>query len=168
MRGHSLLLGIFLTQGLNPGLLQYRQIIYRLSHQGWRKEGKGKKKERRPPKFINTVSWKQNHICFHGLEHWFLKTVCLMLGIKEAFQVIRSIKSFERITFQTQLPYRPLLNALPAAFSSRTFLLLQALLPHLHFHSRTSPTLKRKSHEPPPRFIALGVKTKGRMKSTSC
>ena len=31
---HSLLQGIFLTQGLNPGLLHYRQIIYRLSHQG--------------------------------------------------------------------------------------------------------------------------------------
>ena len=31
---HSLRHGIFLTQGLNPGLLHYRQIIYRLSHQG--------------------------------------------------------------------------------------------------------------------------------------
>ena len=32
--GHSLLQGIFLTQGLSPGLLQHRQILYRLSHQG--------------------------------------------------------------------------------------------------------------------------------------
>ena len=31
--GHSLLQGIFLTQGLNPGLLHYRQILYPLSHQ---------------------------------------------------------------------------------------------------------------------------------------
>ena len=31
---HFLLQGIFLTQGLNPGLLQCRQILYRLSHQG--------------------------------------------------------------------------------------------------------------------------------------
>ena len=31
---HALLLGIFLTQGLNPGLLHHRQIIYRLSYQG--------------------------------------------------------------------------------------------------------------------------------------
>ena len=30
---HFLLQGIFLTQGLNPGLLHYRQILYRLSHQ---------------------------------------------------------------------------------------------------------------------------------------
>ena len=30
----SLLQGIFLTQGLNPGLLHCRQILYRLSHQG--------------------------------------------------------------------------------------------------------------------------------------
>ena len=32
--GHSLLQGIFLTQGLNPGLLHCQRILYRLSHQG--------------------------------------------------------------------------------------------------------------------------------------
>ena len=31
---HSLLQGIFLTQGLNRGLLHCRPILYRLSHQG--------------------------------------------------------------------------------------------------------------------------------------
>ena len=31
---HSLLYGIFLTQGLNLGLLHCRQILYQLSHQG--------------------------------------------------------------------------------------------------------------------------------------
>ena len=31
---HSLLLGIVLTQGSNPGLLHCRQILYRLSHWG--------------------------------------------------------------------------------------------------------------------------------------
>ena len=31
---HSFLQGIFLTQGLNPGLLHYRQILYQLSHKG--------------------------------------------------------------------------------------------------------------------------------------
>ena len=31
---HSLLQGIFLTQGLNLGLLHCRQILYSLSHQG--------------------------------------------------------------------------------------------------------------------------------------
>jgi len=31
---HSLLQGIFLTQELNPGLPQCRQILYHLSHQG--------------------------------------------------------------------------------------------------------------------------------------
>ena len=30
----SLLQGIFPTQGLNPGLLHFRQILYQLSHQG--------------------------------------------------------------------------------------------------------------------------------------
>ena len=31
---HALLQGIFLTQGLNPGILNCRQILYHLSHQG--------------------------------------------------------------------------------------------------------------------------------------
>ena len=31
---HSLLQGIFFTQGSNPGLLHCRQILYHLSHQG--------------------------------------------------------------------------------------------------------------------------------------
>ena len=31
---HSLLQGIFPTQGLSPGLLHFRQILYQLSHQG--------------------------------------------------------------------------------------------------------------------------------------
>ena len=31
---HALLQGIFLTQGLNPGLPHCRWILYRLSHQG--------------------------------------------------------------------------------------------------------------------------------------
>ena len=31
---HSLLQGIFPTQGLNPGLLRCRQILYQLSHTG--------------------------------------------------------------------------------------------------------------------------------------
>ena len=31
---HFLLQGIFPTQGSNPGLLNYRQILYHLSHQG--------------------------------------------------------------------------------------------------------------------------------------
>ena len=31
---YSLLQGIFPTQGSNPGLLHYRQILYQLSHQG--------------------------------------------------------------------------------------------------------------------------------------
>ena len=35
---HSLFLGIFTTQGLNPGLLHCRQILYCLSHQ-WRPRG---------------------------------------------------------------------------------------------------------------------------------
>ena len=36
MGSHSLLQGIFLTQGSNPCLLHCRQILYCLSHQGWK------------------------------------------------------------------------------------------------------------------------------------
>ena len=32
--GHVLFQGIFLTQGLNPGLQHFGQILYHLSHQG--------------------------------------------------------------------------------------------------------------------------------------
>ena len=39
MGSHSLLQGIFLTQGSNPGLPHCRQICYHLSHQGsWKEE----------------------------------------------------------------------------------------------------------------------------------
>ena len=34
VKGHSLLQGVFLTQGSNPGLLHCGWILYRLSHQG--------------------------------------------------------------------------------------------------------------------------------------
>ena len=34
MACHFLLQGIFLTQGLNPGLPHCKQILYHLSHQG--------------------------------------------------------------------------------------------------------------------------------------
>ena len=37
---HSLLQGIFPTQGMNPGLLHCRQILYHLSHQGSPSESK--------------------------------------------------------------------------------------------------------------------------------
>ena len=34
MGSHSLLQGIFLIQGSNPGLLHCRRVLYHLSHQG--------------------------------------------------------------------------------------------------------------------------------------
>ena len=34
MGSHALFQGFFLTQGLNPGFLPYRQILYCLGHQG--------------------------------------------------------------------------------------------------------------------------------------
>ena len=44
---HSLLQGIFPTQGSNPGLPHYRQILYHLSHQGGRINAKKKTKTKK-------------------------------------------------------------------------------------------------------------------------
>ena len=61
---HCFLQGTFLIQGLNPGLLHCRRILYHLSHQGspWHSRGDwhfwllmGEKKE-------NMVSWKSNEV----------------------------------------------------------------------------------------------------------
>ena len=41
MGSHSLPQGIFLIQGLNPGLLHCRQILYHLSHQEGHRDGNG-------------------------------------------------------------------------------------------------------------------------------
>ena len=48
MGNHSLLQGILPTQGLNPGLLHCRQILYRLSHQGSPKPFTSKLLQRSP------------------------------------------------------------------------------------------------------------------------
>ena len=45
MGSHSLLQGIFPTQGLNPGLLHCRQILYCLSYQGNNSKNLVKKKK---------------------------------------------------------------------------------------------------------------------------
>ena len=45
---HALLQGIFLTQELNPGLLYCRQILYRLSQQGSRREAELEFKHMQP------------------------------------------------------------------------------------------------------------------------
>ena len=47
---HSLLQGILLTQGSNPGLLHHRQILYHLNHQG-------------SPNYMST--YILSHILFH-------------------------------------------------------------------------------------------------------
>ena len=67
---HSLLHGVFLTQGLIPGLPHCRQILYHLSHQGkawgklltWKKE---KEKRRTAIAFV-----LQNKLLF--CSHWIL------------------------------------------------------------------------------------------------
>ena len=53
VRSHSLLQGIFPTQGSNPGLLHCRQILYQLSHKGTPKKMSQVRK--------NSIKKKKNH-----------------------------------------------------------------------------------------------------------
>ena len=68
---HSLLQGIFSTQGSNPGLLYCRQVLYSLSHQGSHLDIYWKLKQRKPkqnPHILNecvlTMLWLSawNHL----------------------------------------------------------------------------------------------------------
>ena len=58
---HSLLQGIFLTRGWNPGLLHCRQILYHLSHQGsprWRGEEGMENRSKESRQREATGSWE--------------------------------------------------------------------------------------------------------------
>ena len=58
----SLLQGIFPTQGLNPGLPQYRRILYQLSHQG-------------SPTVERGLIIKEDLYCSRGLLPWSGKVI---------------------------------------------------------------------------------------------
>ena len=58
--GHFLLQGIFLTQGLNPGLLHCRQVLYHLSHQG------------SPHPILRTIYIAHIYLTFNNLREWIL------------------------------------------------------------------------------------------------
>ena len=91
MISHSLLQGIFLTQGSNPGLLHYRQILYHLSHQGsYDKPRHCIKKQRYH--FANKGPYSQNngfsssHVWMCRLDHkegWRPKNKCFQTVILE-------------------------------------------------------------------------------------
>ena len=68
---HFLHQGIFPTQGLNPGLLHCRQILYQLSHQGIRGIQEGRGREARPE---HSDSATTKHLLFNsqGLLHGLL------------------------------------------------------------------------------------------------
>ena len=56
---HPLLQGVFLTQGLNLGLLHCRQILYHLSHQGSPKSTILQLKKKKTNKPVAGGNWKQ-------------------------------------------------------------------------------------------------------------
>ena len=67
---HSLLQGIFLTQGSNPGLLHCKRIFYHLSHQGrlWYEttKGSGYMKSTNNVPFTAHMIWKNVQILAQG------------------------------------------------------------------------------------------------------
>ena len=69
---HSLLQGIFLTQGSNPGLLRCRWILYHLSHQG-RLDSE-------------SYGFTSSHVQMWELDHkkgWALKNWCFQIIVLE-------------------------------------------------------------------------------------
>ena len=68
---HSILQGIFPTQGSNPGLLHCRQILCHLSHQGVFKCGEGMGQAKR--------GWQHVLVFCNGQSIPGPKTVCLVL-----------------------------------------------------------------------------------------
>ena len=82
--GHSLLQGIFPTQGLNLGFLHCRQILYHLSHQGG------------PPCRLQVVityenvssSWKVQKLPYK--QNGRQKTACSLLFLLESYQELKT------------------------------------------------------------------------------
>ena len=70
---HALLQGIFPTQGLNPGLLHCRWILYCLSHQG-------------SPRILKWVPLLQRNFLTQGLLHcrWILYQLSYQGSLKQA------------------------------------------------------------------------------------
>ena len=77
---HALLQGIFPTQGLNPGLLHYRRILYHLSYQGSPMFSVAlfiKAKTWKQPKSLLTDEWiKKKTTCIYIYIH-----ICIYIYI---------------------------------------------------------------------------------------
>ena len=66
MGSHSFLQGIFLTQGSNSGLLQCRQILYHLSHQG--------------SPYLSNIPWNRMWGFLEQPQfHWHTQYICWQL-----------------------------------------------------------------------------------------
>ena len=75
MCSHFLLQGIFLTQGLNPGLLHCRQTLYHLSEQGSHDQHRQHIKKQRHY-FVNKGLSSQGlvfPVAMYGCESWSIK-----------------------------------------------------------------------------------------------
>ena len=71
----SLLQEIFLTQGLNRGLLHFRQILYQLSYQGsmTKLDSILKSRDITLPTKVHTVNAKLFPVVIYGCESWTIK-----------------------------------------------------------------------------------------------
>ena len=86
---HSLFQGIFLTQGLNPGLLHCRQIIYCLNLEG------------SPPRGLVSEIWLANTEEVHAfhdknISSWYLLRTCYVPSNMHAYSAAGKMESQSR------------------------------------------------------------------------
>ena len=93
MGSHAFLKGIFPTQGLNPNLLHYKQILYHLSHQGssWRRVNVFLKEASHDG--THDGAWRKSFTMFNRpcciFHAWFFQTD-LFLGKKKNVCFVQS------------------------------------------------------------------------------
>ena len=98
----SFLQGIFPSQGLNPGLLHYRRILYQLSHKGSPLSGERPSMEKQgmltadaPPRLIWTwLTSSEDHSCsgsrFSGWSrHWLSIPECYLQAFIKGFCIAK-------------------------------------------------------------------------------
>ena len=106
----SLLQGIFLTQGLNPGLPHCKQILYQLSHQGSPKESESHSRQRGDESNKVLISLK-----------------CTFLQVSSGKSLVnRKLKSSYQHKRKVPCCYSSLLGNGDACFEGQDHLLLRA------------------------------------------
>ena len=97
---HSLLQGIFLSQRLNLGLRHFRQMLYRLSHQG------SKHKER-----ILKAAREKQQVTYKGNPIWLIadlsaETLQARREWQDVFKVLKGKNLQPRLLYPTRISFK--------------------------------------------------------------